>query len=264
MKKGPQPEVLQNYVVPIVLAIVILAISQLFNLVKIANLVEACVLCATVISGLFVGQYVAFRALRVQERDALYGILSTISFTGPSHMATSRVLVEADILRMESAAHEVWIYAYDLNYENFDRSRSPFTNAVVTNLKNNIKYKYLIPDSPEIIRRAERMQDYLRRFTKSEKQLEFRVAASPPLFNQFAVTLYNPDNVAGAPSGRDDVGATVAVFFPHANSFGTESGGDVTPFIAVRDGKAMDIQEKFESMLINSRLLSRAMGSRQS
>ena len=150
MKKGPQPEVLQNYVVPIVLAIVILAISQLFNLVKIANLVEACVLCAMVISGLFVGQYVAFRALRVQERDALYGILSTISFSGPSHMPTSRVLAEADILRMESASHEVWIYAYDLNYENFDRSRSPFTNAVVTNLKNNIKYKYLIPDSQEI------------------------------------------------------------------------------------------------------------------
>ena len=260
MRKGLQPEVLQNYIVPLVLAIVILAVSQLINLVNVSNLLEACGLCAIVISGLFVGQYIAFKALRLQERDALYGILSIISFSGATHIPTSGVLAQGDVLGMESAAHEVWVYAYDLNYENFDRSRSIFTNAVVNNLSRGVRYKYLIPNSPEIIRRAERMQDYLRRFTASASQLEFRVTDIPPLFNQLGVTLYNPDNVEGSspPRTNDDTCATVAVFFPHANTFGTEQGEGVTPFMAMRNGKAMEIQEKFENMLIASRLLSPA------
>jgi hypothetical protein len=263
MKKNLQPEVIQSYIIPIVLAIVILAISQLINLVSVSNLLEACGLCAVVISGLFVGQYVAFKALRLQERDALYGILSVVSFSGSSHIPTSGVLAQGDILGMESSAHEVWVYAYDLNYENFDRGRSVFTNAVVVNLTRGVRYKYLVPDSPEIIRRAERMQEYLRRFAASAKQLEFRVASSPPLFNQFGVTLYNPDNVESISSPQTDGKDcdTVAVFFPHAKDFEAEGIQEFTPFIAVRNGKAMEIQEKFEDMLAASRILSSSLKS---
>jgi hypothetical protein len=259
MSKRTQSDVVQSYVLPLVLAIVVLAVSQLINLVSISHLLEACGLCATIILGLFVGQYVAFKALRLQERDALYGILSTISFSGSHNVPTSGVLAEGDVLGLESSAHEVWVYAYDLKYEKLDRTHSAFTNAVIINLTRGVRYTYLVPDAPDIILRAERMQAYLRQFATSPKQLAFLVASSPPLFNQFSVTLFNPDTVDGpaAAHGHDsDKPNTVAVFFPHAKDFEMTDDPGFTPFIAVREAGALEIQEKFEAMLRASKALS--------
>ena len=251
-RSSPQ-QLIQTYVLPLVLAIVILAVSQLLNLIKISNLLEACGLCVVAVIGLFVGQYVAFRTLRLQERDALYRILSIISFSGARQTPNSAVLSESDVLGIESAAREVWIYAYDLNYERFDRSRSPFTNAVVTNLQHGVRYVYLIPNSPEVTHRAERMRGYLSQFAAASSQLDFRVTSSPPVFNQFSVTIYNPDTIPGSADEDDDnVGSTIAVYFPHANDFGD---GNVTPFLAVRDAGALHIQEKFENLIQESQPL---------
>jgi hypothetical protein len=252
MSNRPQQQLLQSYILPLVLAIVILAVSQLLNLVHVAKLLEACGLCAIAIVGLFVGQYVAFKTLRMQERDALYGILSVISFSSSHRPPNAAVLTESDVLGLESAAHEVWIYAYDLNYERFDKSRSSFTNAVATNLQRGVSYVYLVPNSPEIIHRAQRMNDYLSQYATHSKQLRFHVASIPPLFNQFSVTLYNPDTtISSRPNDDEDSCSTIAVFFPHANEFASVSVS--IPFLAVRDNKALEIQEKFEALLINSR-----------
>lgn len=259
MARRPQQDIIQNYVLPLGLAIVILAVSQLINLVSISNLLEGCALVAVIIIGLFIGQYVAFRALRVQERDALYGILSTISFSRSHHLPLSGVLTEKDVLGLESTARQVWVYAYDLNYERYDKNRSPFTNAVITNLVKGVRYIYLIPDASEIVGRAQRMRDYLQQYATSSKQLEFRVASSPPLFNQFSVTLYNPDTVdgvkVGEPSDDDNSSMTIAVFFPHAKDFEAAGQGESVPFISVREPRALEVQEKFEAMLKESKVL---------
>lgn len=259
MAKRSQQDVIQNYVLPLALAIVILAVSQLLNLVNTSNLLEACGLVAIVIIGLFIGQYVAFRALRIQERDVLYGVLSTISFSRSNNLPLSGVLTEKDVLGLESTARQVWVFAYDLNYERYDKNRSPFTNAVATNLSRGVRYIYLIPDAPEIIGRAERMRDYLRQYATSPKQLEFRIACSPPLFNQFSVTLYNPDAVDGAdpgePSGEENGAMTIAVFFPHAKDFEEADQSASVPFIGVREPRSLEIQEKFEVLLKESKAL---------
>ncbi len=241
--------IIQTYILPIVLAIVILAVSQLITLVSISNILEASGLVAVVIIGLFIGQYVAFKTLRIQERDALYGILSVISSSGTGKIATSAALTQSDVLGLESCAHEVWVYAYDLNYERFDRSQSPFTNAVVTNLARGVKYIYVIPNSPEIILRARRMYSYFHQYAKASKQLVFHIANIPPIFNQFSVTLYNPDNIKPADADVSET-ATIAVFFPHAKDAARSSDTDYTvPFIAVRESRALEIQEQFEAVL---------------
>lgn len=256
MSTRPQQQLVLSYIVPLVLTIVILAISQLLNLVKLTHLLEACGLCAVVIVGLFIGQYVAFKTLRMQERDALYGILSTISFSSGHYSPNAAVLTESEVLSIESAAHEVWIYAYDLEYERFDRGRSPFTNAVAANLQREARYVYLIPSSSEVINRACRMSEYLAQFVKGSKQLEFRVSSIAPQFNNFSVTLYNPDTTLRRPSdtGSDQDCNTIAIFFPHAKHF--VSTGVPTPFLAVRDRNALDIQEKLESLLKDSTILT--------
>ena len=247
MNDHKKSDVVQNYLIPLGLAIAILALSQLLNLVHIQNLLIAAGLCGTVLGLLFLGQYAAFRSLRVQERDALFGILSTITFSGSRSVPMSGVITQSDVLGIESTSREVWIYAYDLNFEQFDRNRSPFTNAVVTNLEKGILYRYLLPSSDKLIIRAERLRNYLSQFTSSADQLQFRVTGTPPQFNQMAIALYNPDTVEGNRRDNDESG-TVAVFFPHAEDFAGADAGQKTPFIAVRGRHALLRQEKFERL----------------
>ena len=246
LKQRISANLIQTYVIPLVLAIAVLALSQLLNLVKVTDLLLASGLCAVIIVGLFIGQYAAFSTLRIQERDALFAILSTISFSGAQSVSTSGILTQSEVLGLESVAREVWIYAYDLKYEQFDRRRSPFTSAVSANLVRGVSYRYLLPNSDKLKIRAERMYEYLQQFAKSVDSLEFRITSGPPLFNQFAVTLYNPDR-AVAELAMDSVSGTVAIFFPHADDF-NETEGVHAPFIAVRDRQALVLQEKFEQM----------------
>lgn len=238
------------------LAIVILAVSQFLNLVSISHLLEACAICAVVICGLFAGQYMAFRMLRLQERDALFSILSVISFSGSRKAPRSGVLTEEEVLGMESVAREVWVYAYDLKYERLEGGRSVFTNAVVQNLERNVRYVYLMPNSSETILRAERMRSYLQRFTQASDQLTFLISPNPPIFNQFSVTLYNPD-LASDDRSDTEPSRTIAIFFPHAKDFELSNGDDFTPFIAVRDSGALEIQEKFEAMVRDAKPLEK-------
>jgi hypothetical protein len=238
-----------TYILPIALAVMVLALSQLLNLVKISNLLEACALCGIVICGLFIGQYFAFKTLRLHERDTLYGILTVISFSRSHHVPNSGILSERDVLGIESTAREVWVYAYDLNYERFDQGRSPFTNAVVVNLTRGVKYRYLIPDTPDIVRRAGRMCDYLRQYETWSGQVEFLIVTTPPTFNQFGVTLYNPNQV-----NADDDYSTIAVYFPHAKDFQSVTDPRLVPFIAVREVGALEIQEELEKILETSRI----------
>ena len=257
MKPEPKIDLIQNYILPIILAIIILAVSQLINLVSIRDLLEASALCAVIITGLFLGQFVAFKTLRIQERDALYGILSVITFSGSASKPVNGMLSQREVLGLESTAREVWIFVYNLLYERFDEKRSPFTNAVVDNLERGVRYRYLIPDAPETVARARRLQTYLSQYTSSAKQLEFRVAACIPIFNQFSVTLYNPALPSGKKSDQESSGnaSPIAVYFPHAQdvSIGQDEAG--AAFIAVAGNRALDIQEQLESLLDCSKIL---------
>lgn len=99
---------MQNYILPIIAAIAILAVSLLIDLVGTRDLLEACGLCAiTIIAGLLIGQYVAFKTLRIHERDALYSILSVISFSRSGLSQREGMLSQREVLGIESAAREV-------------------------------------------------------------------------------------------------------------------------------------------------------------
>jgi hypothetical protein len=260
MKREPQLDIIQNYVLPIILAIVILAVSQLINLVSIRDLLEASGLCAVIITGLFMGQFVAFKTLRVQERDALYGILSVITFSGSTSSPRKEMLSQYEVLGLESAAREVWVFIYNLNYESFEEGRTPFTNAVVENLERGTHYRYLIPDSPEIIARARRMHNYLHQYASSVKQLEFRVATCAPIFNQFSVTLYNPSSIATKRTDQkaDSGTSPIAVYFPHAEEIDFNPDQSDAVFTAIRGTSALKIQENLEALFDTSRVLGRS------
>jgi hypothetical protein len=260
MKRESQIDLIQNYILPIILAIVILAVSQLINLVSIRDLLEASALCAVIITGLFMGQFVAFKTLRIQERDALYGILSIITFSGSASSPRKGMLSQREVLGLESTAHEVWIFVYDLSYESFDEGRTSFTNAVVENLERGVRYKYLIPDSPEIIARARRMQTYLRQYAPTVKQLEFRIATCTPIFNQFSVTLYNPAlfHAAKSEMRANSQTSPVAVYFPHAEDVDFNPDQSDAFFTAIRGSGALRVQERIESLFNSSKALGRS------
>jgi hypothetical protein len=130
--RQPSQDVIQNYVLPIMLALAVLVVSQLLNLVSIKNIITASALCAVVIVVIFAGQFIAFGALRIHERSALYGVLVNMALSGSSRLCNSEVLSEGDVLGLESVATEVWIYAFALNYERqIDNS---FTQTAIANL----------------------------------------------------------------------------------------------------------------------------------
>lgn len=259
MKREPKIDLIQNYILPIILAIIILAVSQLINLVSIQDLLEASGLCAVIITGLFLGQFVAFKTLRIQERDALYGILSVITFSGSASNSSKGMLSEREVLGLESTAHEVWVFVFNLLYERFDGERSPFTNVVVDNLERGVHYRYLIPNSQETIARARRLHTYLSQYASSVKQLEFRVADCGPIFNQFSVTLYNPALPSRKRGDQNTAGNTdpIAVYFPHADEVGPSQREAGPAFIAVMGNRALATQEQLESLFISSKSLGR-------
>lgn len=136
-----------------------------------------------------------------------------------------------------------------------DERRTPFTNAAVENHLRGVRYRYLIPDSQEIIARARRLQAYLNQYASSVNQLEFCIAACTPIFNQFGVTLYN--STVALSRGRGDQRPNInpdpiAVYFPHAEDADLSTDQSCNYFMAIMGPKALGVQEKLESLFHSS------------
>ena len=60
-----------------------------------------------------------------------------------------------NVYKLEKKASEVWIVSPDLYY---DTENDEFLNIVKHNLHNNTKYRYIVPNTPSVMRHLNKYQ----------------------------------------------------------------------------------------------------------
>jgi hypothetical protein len=147
----------------------------------------------------------------------------------------ANVLSLEEVLAIETAAEEVWIYAYDLAWEGED---SVFPNVVLNNLKRGVKYRYIVPNNKQIHLRVNNLRHKYGGVKNVSQLIRFRSRPRDLKLVQFGMTIYNPSVLNR--NARTDC---VAVFFPHYNFYGPQNSS--APFITIRGQSTVEIQEGF-------------------
>lgn len=247
MAKAPKAKsIAETYLIPLLLALVLITVSSFVEAIRITRLGEALILIAAILSGTFLTQYLAFRSLRIQERDALFDVLTNVAFAdvhGPS--PANGILSETEVLAIEACAKEIWVYAYDLNWEG---PNSPFANVVRANLDGGVRYRYLVPEVPEILLRVEQIESSLSRAQRSSDLVRFRTAERvSAVMLQISVTIYNPTLFRHAHRDPSDPqpADTVVVLFPHLRKYTSLAETATLPFLAIRGPATERFQEEF-------------------
>ncbi|MFL6118216.1 hypothetical protein [Actinophytocola sp.] len=228
----------ESYALPILLAIALITISQLLNLIKVKDYLIAALLLAILLGGVFVTQFLAFKAARGNERNDLFHLVSSIAMSEGFQRQSSSLLSAGSVCAIEAAADEVWIYAFDLGWEG---DNSIFTHVVRENVLRGVKYRYLLPNDPLAIDRANHMRRSMTRIPRSRSLVKFRNSPRERLITQFGLTIYNPNYQHNEDGDRE----TVAVFFPHYRDFSDEASQADAVFLTIKGRATQKVQEAF-------------------
>jgi hypothetical protein len=236
----------ETYAIPILLNLALIASSLLLDIIKPENFLAAIALLALVVVSSFGAQVLAARQLHMKERDALYEVFTAISFGDRRTLASSAPLSDQDVLAIESTSREVWVYAYDLRWEN---SETPFTEIVKSNLRRGVHCRYLVSSEAVVLHRVRQLRRSLYAVPGAANLVSFRSSEREKSIGQFGITIYNPSFL------QDIVGQenheTTVVWFPHFADFGHNSvAGDI--FLSVRGSGTMATQEAFSRYWSNA------------
>jgi len=226
--------------IPLGLAVVTLVASTLVGWLKPQFFFWGIGLTALLAISIGLAQFAVGWAFRSRDRDALYGVVSTLALAS-GRTSNAGVLSEAEVLGIEAAATEVWVYAYDLAWEDPDE---PFNRLVRQNLARGVTYRYLIPDDPDVIRRATQMRTRLLARPKPKGKLEIASTSRERVITQFGLTIYNPAWSLKPATPPGPIEDTVAVYFPHYKDLQL-SGASEIPFLSLRGTGTRRVQEAF-------------------
>ncbi len=232
----------ESYLLPIFLTLILITCSQLLNLIKVRDYFIALPLVAVLIGGIFGIQLLAFRLIRARERDVLFELISNVVISSGSSRKTSSVLSESEVFIIESSAREVWIYAYDLAWED---DASPFTRLVKENLARGVKYRYLVPNEQTVLNRVQHIYRSVSQTRNADTLIKFRATRRERIITQFGLAIYNPNFHHGGENSDGAQTAPVVVFFPHFMEFAPGSDRDRPVFLATYGASTARIQEAF-------------------
>lgn len=237
--KSDDAEALRSLLLPVVLTLVLIVLSAIAGLVDPSRLWFAAGATALLIVGVNLTLALSFRRVYSSERGALFSIVSSVAFSDHQSRRTTGVLTRDEVLAIEAAAREVWIYAYDLAWED---QNSPFQKLVRENVARGVKYRYLLPKAPEVLLRAKQVSKSLEPIKDANSLVEFRSTVRERLITQFGMTIYNPTFLNDG-ENHPSIEGSVIVFFPHFKEF--SSGDDSTPFLALTGAGTARVQEAF-------------------
>ena len=241
MSSEPERRHIETYVLPILLYLVVIGCSFLIGSLQRAAFFTSLALVAVVITGAFVAQVLAKRRLDLRDRAHLFNTLSELSFARHDSRRDSGILSEPEVLAIEACAREVWIYAYDLQWES---NESPLTRLVTKNLERGVPYRYLVPRSEQVELRVKVLTRCHEHVRNVSKMMSVRTSERASTITQFGCTIYNPDLEREAP-GASSATEPVAVFFPHYANYHAEGARGEALFLSVRGVATRDIQAAF-------------------
>ena len=231
-----------TYVLPGLGALVTLVLSMLLGWQQPEHVLWAVLLCALLFGGVGVAQYWTLKDLLRRDRMELYRIVSAIALS-PADQPASGLLHTQDVLAIESVAEEVWVYAYDLAWE--EDENSPFTRIVKENLTRGVSYRYLIPDLPEVIERAKQIRARLSLTPRTRGRFEVRSHSRERAVTQFGLSIYNPSWQIEKSSSLRPQSDSVAVYYPHFDEVQESMAATANVFFSVRGKASNRLQEAF-------------------
>lgn len=228
-------EILRNYVLPLFLTILLIVTALLMGLLNLTNVVLASVLFVMVGLCVFSAELLVSKIGRIQERRNAFSLLSSV-LVRDRPAASSGLLTLDDVIALESASEEVWIYAFDMAWED---ETSPLPSAVRANLLRGVRYRYVVPDTGAVRVRVDNLRHRYAGVPNLSTLLSYRTRKREEKLIQFGVAIYNPSLLSG---GRRAPGDVVVVFFPHYNFCGPGGGA---AFVTMRGESTVQVQEAF-------------------
>jgi hypothetical protein len=227
----------ETFLWPALLTILLLLISATTGVIAIQDLWKAGAILAGILIGIFAAQFLAARSASRRASDDLYSVVSSMALARPRMADHTSVLSEAEVLAIEATAREVWIYAYDLAWEN---DSGPFDDIVKDNLARGVKYRYLVPDEPDVHLRARHVIKG-NALAARKKLLQIRCTRRERLITQFGMTIYNPSFLTDS---QRPMAGSVAVFFPHFGFTAGDTSHEV-PFVSVKGRPVARLEEAY-------------------
>jgi len=218
----PQPEgPIYKYVLPIAFATLTLLVSYLIGVSKLENVLGAAALMLTIGVSIFLSEMLLGITSRMEERKAAYSFLSKLLFQGrasPTSSSTNLLTLE-EAMALEAAADEVWIYAYDLKWED---GNSTIPDVVLGNLQRGAKYRYIVPNSLDADIRVRSLRARYSAVRDRDKCIEFRKRSNEERIIEFGIAIYNP--TIERRQRRNDA-ECIVILFPHFSGVGPASRG---------------------------------------
>lgn len=225
----------QSYLLPLLLTLLLILVSLLLDIVNLTNIAMSALLFAIIGTSVFLAELLIVNVSRSLERKNTFAFVSNLLLANRSSEG-SNILTLDEVFAIESASDEVWIYAYDLGWE---EEGSKIPDLVFENLKRGVKYRYLVPNNKQTSIRVSNLTNKYRRIRNSAKLIEFRSRPRELKLVQFGIAVYNPSVTTGEDRSLN---GCVVVFYPHYQLFGPNSS---SRFLSMRGKATLEVQEGF-------------------
>lgn len=182
------------------------------------------------------------RSLRSVE-IAVYDYLATFNPArsgAPFGSSEIAILTKQQAAAIEASAEEVWIYAVNMNW---DVDESVLGKVVEDNLREAARYRFLIPDRPEVLNRVRVLYTRWRSIPDIDNRVSFRIRHEELLFAKFAISIYNPNYEKASEERRSR--QTCVILFPN---FGRPSPGSEDPFLKLNGPIVSDYEVEFSQI----------------
>jgi hypothetical protein len=225
----------RNYLLPVLLTVLLLVASVLIGRLNLTSLMLASILFGVVGLCVFSAELLISKASRRNEQRNAYTFITSLLTKGRGE-AASCILTLQEVLAIEAAASEVWVYAYDLSWED---ENSPFPELVKSNLLRGVRYRYLVPNTASVSIRVNHLQRKHSAKPALGRLINFRSRPREQRLVQFGITIYNPSLLSGDTRALSE---SVVVFFPHYKLCGPTNS---PLFITLRGQPTIEVQEGF-------------------
>lgn len=158
----------------------------------------------------------------------------------PSGTSQIAVLTKQQAAAIEATAEEIWIYAVNMTW---DVDQGLLGKVVEDNLREAAKYRFLIPDRPEVKNRVRVLYTRWKSIPDIDTKVAFRVRREELLFAKFAISIYNPTYEKPSSDRRDL--QTCVILFPN---FGRPAPDNLDPFIKLNGPVVSDYEVEFSQI----------------
>jgi hypothetical protein len=243
-------QLINTYLVPLLIGAILLIISFLIGLSNFQSVFLAGLLFVVIGISIFLSEILLTKTTRINERKDHYSFLSNLLFR---HYAAGscQLLTLGEMVALEAAAEEVWIYAHDLRWEQDNN----VIEIVIKNFQRGAKYRYLVPKDPSVLIRVDALLSQYAKIRNVDNLVIFRTRGSDSKMLRFGVVIYNPSVLGSNPRGHDEC---VVVFIPHYSPL-TSNSREIGPYFSIRGSATAEIQECFIELWRDASSVPRAI-----